>query len=778
MTQHSTIDPLAPLFCLPDGCRPGEAARIYQRAGLAPVLLHWAGSSGCSCKDGAACRWPGKHPRRGAWSTAPTEASLARDWADYPYANVGLQMGGALRLVALDIDGTEGAASLAKLELELGPLPRTLTSRTGGGGSHRVLCVPPEWDLGAIKNTVGRLGPHLDIRTQGGQIVVAPSQHTSGNRYVWTDTSHPAPLPLPWYERLVELSREPAKGSQRGGATPPLAKPATRTGLGRPSDEERRSLYARAALARAADELRAASAGERNATLNNKAYLTGRFVGGGCLMRSEVEAALTEAARACGLGADEIRATLRSGLDAGVAQPRLPELPPDEPTGQARLAKASAPSTDESDDQADEPEQPSAPVARASAASWTSRLLRDGRGAIKTHLANTVLHLAESPPWAGVLAYDAFADRVIARRCPPSHEGIPGRCFPGEWRDSDDGLALEWLQREAGFDASRETVRAAVDAAAHRATVHPVRDYLTSLTWDGTPRVGSWLTRYLGATESVYTSEVGAAWLRSAVARVQQPGCKADAMLVLEGPQGARKSSALAVLGGAWFTDQLPSLDHKDSQQQLRGIWLLEMAELDALGRTEVARVKAFLTIREDRYRPSHGHRARGFPRELVFAGTCNRSDYLRDETGGRRFWPVTCGTIDLEALTRDRDQLWAEAAAQYAAGLPWWLTDPEAERQAREEQGARYQADAWEEPIGRYLVGQSRVTVAEVLRSALALDASRWGRAEQTRAGTCLVRLGWTKRRDTPQPGQPRGWHYVRPEGAEGEAEGEGLDR
>jgi predicted P-loop ATPase len=418
-------------------------------------------------------------------------------------------------------------------------------------------------------------------------------------------------------------------------------------------------------------------------------------------------------------------------------------------------------------------------------AQWERKLLRTDKGAVKTSLANALQVIASHKDWTGVLAYDERRLRAVFVAAPPwgeGHEGADAR-LPRDVTDADGARAVAWFARRyrAGFTSAM--VLEAMNAVARQDSFDSVRDYFVGLTWDGVPRLDTWLTTYCGAADTTYIRAVAAKWAISAVARTFDPGCKVDTMIILEGNQGIGKSFGLRALAGAdHFADSLPDLEHKDAKQYVHGPLIVEVAELDAFNKKDATAIKSFLTMQVDRFRPPYGRTTEDFPRRCVFAGTTNKEAYLRDETGGRRFWPVRVTRCDVGGIARARDQLWGEAVARYHAAEAWWL-DAMGEVAARAEQDARHEDHPYTEKIVAALErgvpqrGQwgpkvdvwtippnaADVSVAELLEHVLELPRSTWS-AVQRDIGRILIRLGWTRRQVRQAIGQGRTWRYFRP--------------
>ena len=377
---------------------------------------------------------------------------------------------------------------------------------------------------------------------------------------------------------------------------------------------------------------------------------------------------------------------------------------------------------------------------------WRQDLQRNAGGKLIPNLTNAMLMLRLDPELSGCIARDdMFAGALLMRPLPESE--IAEAAGPRPITD-DDVAALQMYLQCAGLQRiGTDTVHKAVDLHARECAFHPVRDYLDTLMWDGKPRLHNWLSVYLGVESSPYTEQIGKMFLVSMVARILQPGCKADYMLIVEGPQGTQKSTACEVLADRWFSDNMPDVTNgKEASQHLRGKWLLEVSEMHAMSKVETSLLKMFLTRTTERYRPSYGRKEVIEPRQCVFIGTTNNDVYLRDETGGRRFWPVVSTTIDVDALTRDRDQLFAEAVKLYRDGTRWWPDRTFEQEHIEPEQAARYETDPWEETIEAFLNGLTRTTVSQVATGALGFPVGRIGTADVRRITAVLKTLKWTR--------------------------------
>jgi predicted P-loop ATPase len=219
-------------------------------------------------------------------------------------------------------------------------------------------------------------------------------------------------------------------------------------------------------------------------------------------------------------------------------------------------------------------------------------------------------------------------------------------------------------------------------------------------------------------------------------------------MVVLEGEQGTLKSTTCSILGGDWFSDHLPDVggSGKDVSQHLRGKWLIEVGEMHSMSRAETTLLKSFISRTHEKYRPSYGRREVVEPRSCVFLGTTNKDAYLRDETGGRRFWPIKVGKIDIAALKADRDQLFAEAVERFRSGARWWPDKDFERKHMMPEQADRYEADPWEQYISDYVATRDKVTIGDVARLGLCIDTGRLATSDARRIAAVLEQLGWAR--------------------------------
>ena len=406
----------------------------------------------------------------------------------------------------------------------------------------------------------------------------------------------------------------------------------------------------------------------------------------------------------------------------------------------------------------------------ASPTDWRGRLI-PGKEVAEGHpypfegksKTNAYLFVRYHERFAGLLSYNEFTDSVMVMRRPPWDEGTEDST-PRPIRDDDFFMLAAHLEY-CDISASKETAADAAVRVAKENAINPPREYLGRLKWDGRPRLDNWLTYYLGADEqpAEYLALVGSKWLIGAVSRVFEPGCKFDSVLILEGKQGLGKSMVLRSLatfnGQDFFLDSVGDIRSKDTLMTMQGKLIVEIAELASFRKSENEEIKAFITRQIDEYRPPYGRTVVRRPRYFVLAGSTNELDegYLTDDTGNRRYWPVKCKSIDAASMSRDAEQLWAEAVHRYRAGERTWLATEEALFSARE-QKSRFMEDAWQERIAEIVRGEWTLKIDDVL-AKLELKPRDINNMVKKRVKNSLRQIGW---HETRRAGEGRVWRRI----------------
>lgn len=410
---------------------------------------------------------------------------------------------------------------------------------------------------------------------------------------------------------------------------------------------------------------------------------------------------------------------------------------------------------------------------------WQKRLEYESRSTVlKNNLHNITLILQNDPNLQALVFNQQLDGMEIKGSVPWNH---PSKY----WRDADDAQLISYIDSNYGTFSQRN-YQIAVAKVTDDRSYHPIREYLDSLPkWDKVPRVDTLLIDYLGADDNKYVRAVTRKTLCAAISRVQNPGCKFDSMLVLNGPQGVGKSTLISKLAGEWFSDSLNLGDTKDktAAEKLQGYWILEIGELAGLRKAEVETLRSFLSRQNDIYRAAFGKRATPHQRQCIFFGTTNaESGYLRDTTGNRRFWPVKTpggGSKHSWQITAEEiQQIWSEALLYVKAGEKLYL-DPTMEQLAKAEQREAMESDEREGLVREYLdtllpddwdkmdlferrnflsrnefgaaprlgtISRSSVCNMEIWCECFGKDRANLGRADSNTLAAILTKLGWVR--------------------------------
>jgi putative DNA primase/helicase len=380
---------------------------------------------------------------------------------------------------------------------------------------------------------------------------------------------------------------------------------------------------------------------------------------------------------------------------------------------------------------------------------WTKSESTSKDKSVRPSLGYCNMMFEQSPTFSNSLALDEFSGEVIWVRDVKLR--VASIESGSKMTNRHILEMLDYAELEYGIEFKQHTMESSITTIAGREATHPVRTYLQNLYRNPSKAssLDTWMIDYLKCEDTPLNRVIGARFLISAVARVMEPGCQADHMLVLEGSkQGEGKSSAIKVLfTDKWSSGGLKNLTDKDDKLKLRGKWCMEMGEMSVQSKSRREDVKEFITERVDTLRVPYGRSTEDYPRQCVFVGTTNESEYLEDDVN-RRYWPVKVGTVDLKGLAAAKDSIWAEAYKRYLDGCKWYISSDETGLfdDIKEAQLSRRVQDAWEEPIAEFLEDKKSTTLPEIY-NLLGLSISNIKGYESKRIFHCLKVAGWIKK-------------------------------
>jgi predicted P-loop ATPase len=766
---------------------PTAFALAFAQRAIRVFPVYGIGERGCRCSKHEDCKDTGKHPMtKNGFKDACVIPDRIRDWFSVAGCNLAVLTGESL--LVLDVDPRNGGSdSLDALEAKFGPIPRTVSVLTGGGGIHYYFQSPMNQPKSG-----GLAGwPGIDIKCRGGYVVAPPSMHASGVRYAFVAGQTFADItiaePPPWLIQMLEAAnaqREiPAydgpilaadggwlveafrtagwltgrKGTQNalhcvcpwdhehttgsagdGGTVVFPATPGKTMGwfeckhshcTGRTLDDVKAALPSHAVDAAESKYPKRKPGGSTGPTVKRAEYVTKERSDGALEIRLSTE-------RDGGLVPDPTYGIVEEGGSSdpiwngppeGMFDDFIPAVSEqDEPRGRLRVVYG--------------------------------ELANSPKGGKVKSEDNLKIILRDDPAWAGMFQQNRMTTYIEYTRTPPidgfkRDPDAHGFCTI---RDHDIGSIRQWIEHEYMMTFPTEFLWNVVTQLADKANYHPVAKYLEALVWDGVPRLADLFPIYFGAARTPLVELIGKKFAIQAVARGISPGTKADAMLILEGKQGKRKSLGIETLAGSMFygAGLGGEIGSRDSIMGMSTSWLIEQAEMQEHARAQREAFKAFLTVSVDKVRAPYARTTISLPRTSVFIGTTNEKAYLRDWTGARRFWPVRVERlVDIDAIARDRDMIWAEAVVRYKSGEPWWITDEDDEFKLEREQLKRREDEhAWAPSLKRMLVqkegmmGQGAYIIMDDALEKLHIEVSKANWATSRQIGEILREAGWDR--------------------------------
>lgn len=683
------------------------ALRLAER-GFHVFPVHTVRPGGvCSC-GAPHCERVGKHPRtkHGLKDATKDPKQIAAWWLEWPDANIGL-VPWLSRHVVIDVDprngGTEG---LAELEAQHGLLPDTARVFTGGGGFHIYLTVPDGCDHVPSR----LLRPGVELKAMGSYVLAPPSTHlsvhlgaapaTAGPGYAWDTALGDHMVDAPFW--LVEA--------------PPKGKVYARSG--RPPIE-----------------------GLLGAAFTH-AGMTGRMLGpdkvavqcpwesdhsqGSRFDSSTVVFGPCDGKNLGHFHCSHSHCLSRSWKDVLDALPKQ----------SVEHAKEVVPKA-------------AKVVAGTAQEEWEKLLARRSSGEPSKDPGNLMLMMENLPEWKGIIAFDESRGKMIWRRNLPDVPGAAPSHDPRankELRDGDWIDVAHWFRMVRSVTFSKDTISDVLQHVGNRSRFNSLAEHIAKLP-AGKGLLDDWLVRYLGVQDTYYARRVGRWWLISAIARALDPGCQADHVLVLEGAQGAGKTTVFRILGGEYYDGSVPRLESTDGVLSFQGVWIREFAELAAFNRSDFQTIKAIITEKMDRFRPPYGRHFIEAPRRCVFCATVNPGeDWLKDPTGGRRFWPVRVGNIDLVGFSRDRDALLGEAREAFLSGEAYHppREDTEIQETIQTEQSSRQQTDPWSNIVLQ--LAETGEHTPDAYYRALNIEVSKRSHQDANRIGKILRSAGYER--------------------------------